>query len=59
MKGGKGGRKRRPAGGGAAKSKPGWRGSPPKKGAKGPWSDAPKRGEGNKTFGGRPSAAED
>jgi hypothetical protein len=58
MKGGKGGRKRRPAGG-SAKGKPSERSAGPKKGTKGPWADAPKRGDRHKPFGGRSSAAED
>ena len=58
MKGGKGGRKRRPAGGGA-KGKPSDRTPTPKKGVKGAWADAPKRGDRHKPFGGRSSAAED
>jgi hypothetical protein len=58
MKGGKAGRKRRPTGG-SAKGKAGGRASAPKKGAKGPWSDLPKRGERSKPFGGRQSAGEE
>jgi hypothetical protein len=54
MKGGKGGRKRRPAGG-IAKGKPSERSVGPKKSTKGPWADAPKRGDRHKPFGGRSS----
>ncbi len=58
MKGGKSGRKRRPAGG-SAKGKPSERSAGPKKSTKGPWADAPRRGDRHKPFGGRSSTAED
>jgi flavin reductase (DIM6/NTAB) family NADH-FMN oxidoreductase RutF len=58
MKGGKQGRKRRPAGSGARGSA-GARGPAKKKSGKGPWSDAPKRGERSKPFGGRRSSGEE
>ena len=55
MKGGKQGRPRR-AGGSSGKPKPSGRGPGKKSGGTEPRSSAPKKGERNKTYGGRSSS---